>query len=45
MDEGIMGKHVNQTMDTALGAAILVLIVGAAVAAIPLMLATDFGRP
>jgi Mn2+/Fe2+ NRAMP family transporter len=45
MDKNIMGKHVNRLSDTALGAAVLVLIVLAAFAAIPLMIVTDSGRP
>ena len=45
MDKNIMGKHVNRRADTALGAAILVLIVVAAAAAIPLMIVTGSGTP
>jgi manganese transport protein len=44
-DKRIMGKHVNSRMDTILGAIFLVLIAGAAVAAIPLMIVTHSGRP
>ena len=45
MDKNIMGKHVNNWVDTVLGVAILVLILIAACAAIPLMIATDAGTP
>jgi manganese transport protein len=45
MDKNIMGKHVNRRGDTALGVAVLMLIVGAAAAAIPLMIRTNSGRP
>jgi Mn2+/Fe2+ NRAMP family transporter len=45
MDKEIMGKHVNSRIVTVLGMAILGLIVIAAAAAIPLMIATDSGRP
>jgi Mn2+/Fe2+ NRAMP family transporter len=45
MDRNIMGEHVNSRADTAIGATILALIAVAAAAAIPLMIATDSGRP
>jgi Mn2+/Fe2+ NRAMP family transporter len=45
MDRGVMGKHTNSPADTAIGILFLVLITAAALAAIPLMLATDSGRP
>src|SRR5205807_5799430 len=45
MDKGIMKRHVNSRMDTAVGIFFLVLITLAAVAAIPLMILTDSGRP
>ncbi len=44
-DKNIMGKHVNSRLDTIVGAAFLILITIAAVAAIPLMIATHSGRP
>jgi manganese transport protein len=44
-DRELMGKHVNSTWDRILGTVILVLILVAAVAAIPLMIATNFGKP
>ena len=44
-DKNVMGKHVNSRVATAVGTAILALIAVAAGAAIPLMIATDFGRP
>jgi len=44
-DKNIMGKHVNSTADTIIGAVFLVLIVVAALAAIPLMIVTHSGRP
>jgi Mn2+/Fe2+ NRAMP family transporter len=44
-DKNIMGKHVNSRIDTAVGAIFLVLIVVAAVTAIPLMIVTHSGRP
>ena len=45
MNKKIMGKHVNRRADTATGVAVLILIVIAAGAAIPLMIATNFGQP
>jgi Mn2+/Fe2+ NRAMP family transporter len=45
MDEGVMGEHVNRWPLTVLGGAILGLIVLAAGAAIPLMMATNAGTP
>jgi Mn2+/Fe2+ NRAMP family transporter len=44
-DKNIMGKHVNDRLDTVLGTAFLILIAIAAVAAIPLMIVTHSGRP
>jgi manganese transport protein len=44
-DKKIMGKHVNNRMDTVLGTTFLILITGAAVAAVPLMIVTHSGRP
>ncbi len=44
-DKKIMGKHVNSRVVTITGVAFLVLITIAAVAAIPLMIATHSGRP
>jgi manganese transport protein len=45
MDDGIMKRHVNSRADTAIGMLFLVLITLAALAAIPLMILTDSGRP
>jgi manganese transport protein len=45
MDKGIMGRHVNSRADTAVGILFLVLITLAALAAIPLMIATSSGQP
>jgi Mn2+/Fe2+ NRAMP family transporter len=45
MDKGVMGRHVNRKIDTVLGGVMLLLIVVAAVAAIPLMIATRSGTP
>jgi Mn2+/Fe2+ NRAMP family transporter len=45
MDKGVMGKHVNRKIDSVLGGVMLVLIVIAAVAAIPLMIVTRSGTP
>jgi len=45
MDKSVMGRHVNRKIDTVLGGVILVLIVVAAVAAIPLMIVTRSGTP
>jgi Mn2+/Fe2+ NRAMP family transporter len=44
-DKGVMGKHVNSKFDTVVGIIFLFLITAAAVAAIPLMFLTHFGRP
>lgn len=44
-DKKLMGKHVNPRLNTIIGAGFLVLIMVAAVAAIPLMILTDSGRP
>ena len=44
-DPKIMGKHVNSKMDTVLGIGLLVLIVGASIASIPLMIVTHSGQP
>jgi len=44
-DKNIMGKHVNGRTDTVVGTIFLVLIVIAAVAAIPLMIVTHSGKP
>jgi manganese transport protein len=44
-DKNMMGKHVNSRVVTITGVAFLVLITIAAVAAIPLMIATHSGRP
>ena len=45
MDRGIMKSHVNSPTDTVVGIFFLVLITLAALAAIPLMIATDSGQP
>lgn len=44
-DKKLMGKHVNTRLNTIIGAGFLVLITVAAVAAIPLMILTDSGKP
>jgi manganese transport protein len=44
-DKKIMGEHVNCRTDTFVGVIFLVLIVAAAMAAIPLMIVTHFGKP
>jgi Mn2+/Fe2+ NRAMP family transporter len=44
-DKNIMGKHVNSRVVTITGVVFLVLITIAALAAIPLMIATHSGRP
>jgi manganese transport protein len=44
-DRNMMGRHVNSKLDTILGTAFLLLITIAAIAAIPLMIATHSGRP
>jgi Mn2+/Fe2+ NRAMP family transporter len=45
MDRGIMGRHVNTRADSVVGVLFLALITVAALAAVPLMLMTDSGRP
>jgi Mn2+/Fe2+ NRAMP family transporter len=45
MDRGIMKRHVNSRMDSAVGILFLILITLAAAAAIPLMILTDSGQP
>jgi manganese transport protein len=44
-DKKLMGKHVNTTFNTVVGAAFLALITAAALAAIPLMIMTNSGKP
>jgi Mn2+/Fe2+ NRAMP family transporter len=44
-DKNLMGKHVNGKFDTVIGTVFLVLISIAALAAIPLMVLTDAGKP
>jgi Mn2+/Fe2+ NRAMP family transporter len=44
-DKSVMGKHVNNKFDTIVGAIFLILITLAAIAAIPLMIATHSGKP
>ena len=44
-DKKIMGKHVNSRFLTVTGAAFLILISAAAIAAIPLMIVTHGGKP
>jgi manganese transport protein len=44
-DKNIMGNHVNSKFDTIIGTVLLLLIVLAALAAIPLMVVTHAGRP
>jgi manganese transport protein len=44
-DHAVMGKHINSRMDNIVGVAFLVLILIAAAAAIPLMIATHAGQP
>jgi manganese transport protein len=44
-DRNVMGKHVNRRVDTIVGIAFLFLITVAAIAAIPLMIATHAGKP
>jgi Mn2+/Fe2+ NRAMP family transporter len=44
-DRRIMGKHLNSRFVTVLGWVFLVLITGAAIAAIPLMVLTHSGTP
>ncbi|HSU57891.1 MAG TPA: divalent metal cation transporter [Bryobacteraceae bacterium] len=44
-DKNVMGKHVNSRADTIIGTVFLIVITIAAVAAIPLMIVTNSGRP
>src|SRR5438270_4802654 len=44
-DKSIMGKHVNGKSDNVIGAIMLVLIIIAALAALPLMVLTHSGQP
>jgi manganese transport protein len=44
-DKNIMGKHVNSKFDDVIGQIVLVLIIIAALAAVPLMLLTHSGQP
>jgi len=44
-DKNVMGKHVNSKFDDVIGGIVLVLVAIAAVAAIPLMVLTDSGKP
>jgi Mn2+/Fe2+ NRAMP family transporter len=44
-DKNVMGKHVNSRADTIVGTVFLIVITIAAVAAIPLMIVTNSGRP
>jgi Mn2+/Fe2+ NRAMP family transporter len=44
-DKRLMGKHVNSKLLTITGIAFLVLIIVAAIAAIPLMIVTHSGKP
>jgi manganese transport protein len=44
-DREVMGRHVNTKLNTIVGSAFLLLITAAAIAAIPLMIATHAGRP
>src|SRR5579872_189024 len=44
-DKNIMGKHVNSKFDDVIGVIMLVLITIAALAALPLMVLTHWGRP
>jgi len=44
-DKNVMGKHVNNRFDTIAGTIFLIVITLAALAAIPLMIATHSGRP
>jgi Mn2+/Fe2+ NRAMP family transporter len=44
-DDNVMGKHVNSRFDTIVGITFLLLITVAALAAIPLMLVTNSGKP
>jgi manganese transport protein len=44
-DKNVMGKHVNSKFDDIIGGIVLVLVIVAALAAIPLMLLTHSGKP
>jgi manganese transport protein len=44
-DRNVMGSHVNSKLDTIMGTVFLLLITVAALAAIPLMIATHAGKP
>jgi manganese transport protein len=44
-DRNVMGEHVNSRFDNILGTLFLVLITAAAIAAIPLMIVTNSGKP
>src|SRR5437868_4240567 len=44
-DKNVMGKHVNSKFDDVIGGIVLVLVVIAALAAIPLMVLTHSGKP
>jgi manganese transport protein len=44
-DKNVMGKHVNRKFDDVIGGIVLVLVVIAALAAIPLMVLTHSGKP
>jgi len=44
-DKNVMGKHVNSKFDDVIGGIVLVLVVIAALAAIPLMVLTHSGQP
>jgi len=44
-DKKVMGKHVNRRIDSVLGIVFLVLIIAAAITAIPLMIITHSGKP
>lgn len=44
-DKGIMGRYVNTRANSIAGIIFLLLIIAAAVAAVPLMIVTDSGRP
>ena len=44
-DKNVMGKHVNRKFDDVIGGIVLVFVIIAALAAIPLMVLTHSGRP
>ena len=44
-DKNVMGKHVNRKFDDVMGGIVLVFVIIAALAAIPLMVLTHSGRP